>query len=534
MAADTVPSDAALESNQDSGTDLLLRIRLDALQHNLEQVQRYRDAVRSNAQGLAALESLMSENEVMARAIETAGEFIGNLDNAAKFDKVLRERLDSRHLSEKLEAESDNNLQNQLLAALGNIATARELVGKMTKRLSSLTEQAESKPLTRIFNSNIKKQLRRAKTLAGKLPARTGLGTQWSASDVHWTEFSRLVADIEQRVFPEYVEVLGGLALRGTGVDNDICLMIDKLLRAWTEVGGQELSYSICIPAVQECLTIGRVIRVGFPEWTIWSVPLCAHEFGKIVVADNNEIGDKLKEWTGSDVVLRRHCETYLADAFACCSMGPAYACAAILLKFDPAANESEDSDRAPDHYRVEVILSVLRELQAVQYPALPLDEFLDRLEQAWNSARGALQTRPATSQPEREQVDNAALRAEIVDFALYLLRDEGLLYSAAGWPRVQRLAKELFPRTATGETPAEATTLLEVLNAAWYERVENPNPRRADQIASLVSTTIWPDLQDASTNLSGSPGSPIDPSSPLSTTSFGNNTFPSRGMQSR
>ena len=76
------------------------------------------------------------------------------------------------------------------------------------------------------------------------------------------------------------------------------------------------------------------IIRLGFPEWSFWSLPLVAHELGHVVVGEKLE--DFLKK-QAQDKRERGYLEEYLADAFATEIMGPAYVCAAVLLRLNPS-----------------------------------------------------------------------------------------------------------------------------------------------------------------------------------------------------
>src|ERR1041385_5440331 len=95
-----------------------------------------------------------------------------------------------------------------------------------------------------------------------------------------WDDYTNIVSEKNQLVFSDYFEYLGGLALRIAGLDNDICRIADELMKRCGSVGINEWS-ALTIPASKEASTLARSIRMRFPEWTIWAVPLTAHELGR-------------------------------------------------------------------------------------------------------------------------------------------------------------------------------------------------------------------------------------------------------------
>ena len=97
--------------------------------------------------------------------------------------------------------------------------------------------------------------------------------------------------------------------------------------------------------------TVGRLVRLRCCEWTIWTLPLVAHEFGHIVIEESKEISNRIETISQAHLLAlqeafgpgakteplpRAELEEYLADAYATYVMGPAFACAAILLRLNP------------------------------------------------------------------------------------------------------------------------------------------------------------------------------------------------------
>jgi hypothetical protein len=141
------------------------------------------------------------------------------------------------------------------------------------------------------------------KRLRGELAALTGdrkdvdqflvlaadeLGKSLSV-DNYWKQRRRCDA-----LFSEYVDYLRGVAIRSTGFGDesgmlsDLFLLADSLPALWGRPGGRAWN-SLAIPSrvEQNASTEAFVLRIGFPEWTIWALPLLQHEFGHVVIKSN-------------------------------------------------------------------------------------------------------------------------------------------------------------------------------------------------------------------------------------------------------
>jgi tetratricopeptide (TPR) repeat protein/Icc-related predicted phosphoesterase len=170
-----------------------------------------------------------------------------------------------------------------------------------------------------------------------------------NALDKAWSEYLKVYLE-SQRIFRDCLELMGGLALRDRKLDERICEVADELIRATTD-HVRTTWYSFTILAQREAFqwTISRIIRLRFPEWTIWSLPFAANEFGHVMIGDKDMFQDILEdqdhEWQ------MRQLEVVLADIFATYVMGPAYVCAAVCLWLDPseAAERAVSRDQADD-----------------------------------------------------------------------------------------------------------------------------------------------------------------------------------------
>jgi len=114
---------------------------------------------------------------------------------------------------------------------------------------------------------------------------REGLNSGSSQVEIEqaWKEFHE-VKQKSQEIFQEYAEWIGGLAFRAKAIDGNICQVADQLITSCSSV--LRVSPPISIPAQKEvrAKTICNLLRLRFPEWSIWSLPLIAHEYGHVFV----------------------------------------------------------------------------------------------------------------------------------------------------------------------------------------------------------------------------------------------------------
>jgi hypothetical protein len=258
-----------------------------------------------------------------------------------------------------------------------------------------------------------------------------------------------------QKVFAEYVDLVRGVLLRDSGLDHDLCRIADELVRLW----GRFKDYmwrSFTIPASHERLDVSsaRLIRIGFPEWSIWSLPLTAHEFGH-VFADRHDRMRILVERQTTDVLEASELRTWVADAFATAVMGPAYVWAAILLRVDPTSGA--------DHRRVMVMFETLRLIDDSGVSDYALER--ERISIEWDAARRQVPPSPVAevdmSSAIRSVADTVKRRVErpfeSADWDLAVLLSQKL----EGPDRVEDIAQDL-----------ELHDLRRVLAGAWSARI--------------------------------------------------------------
>ncbi len=329
----------------------------------------------------------------------------------------------------------------------------------------------------------------------------------------------------------ECLEFIAGLAFRDKKLDEQICQIADALIESYAEASGKEPS--LAVPSSQESLsrTLGRIVRLRFPEWTIWTLPLVAHEYGHVVIPDvldhsrfcAGELPALMAQYPGgappgaapaTPEESRKRAESYLiefmADAFATYIMGPAYPCAAILLRFDPRAGEGQENSPI-DLDRARVVLRILGSMSqaagAISGYAFAISYLSDRWDEAVRRANptGAATTRGGGSRDI--YLDGLADR---------ILRHFHRNLPAAnyphgnprdGWQVAQRwatiwgneLAKKA--RRLTAQLDATSDNLRDVMNAAWVCRLDHEG--EISELEDVVHET-WARIGERS---EGTPG---------------------------
>ncbi|SNT09141.1 hypothetical protein SAMN05421812_103118 [Asanoa hainanensis] len=279
-----------------------------------------------------------------------------------------------------------------------------------------------------------------------------------------WVAVDGLVDTTARRLFADYVDLLGGLTLRDTGLDDRVSELTDRLL--------DELAAPLrSVPARPAELvggqSLGDLVMLWFPEWTIWDVPLFGHEAG-LAWGHTSQLARGL---LGDSPTPERR--GLAADAYAAYALGPAYACAVLLLRMRP--HSGDDVDRAY------VILELLRATSGDGMAAAVIQEVAD----CW---RGAVTERGADPEPGRR----AELDAFVAE-ARGTLRNIGVFpgFDSAQWEK-----EAAGPHTALTEGTGSEATARGRLNAAWAARLMLTDPHDADavrQIADAARALPWP-----------------------------------------
>jgi hypothetical protein len=201
-----------------------------------------------------------------------------------------------------------------------------------------------------------------------------------NSGEAEWHRYTAIYR-ASQELFRDSLELIGGLALREKLLDQEIDRLTDKLILNCSD--SLITNTSPTIPARLELppRMLRRVVRMRYPEWTIWTLPLAAYEFGRIAMGEIRELKNFCRRQAEAAVQvggavgddrdadskrLQRaalHVEVLMADAFATYALGPAYACPALLLQFNPVPDEPGTESGPPGTQRAELVLNLLEEM---------------------------------------------------------------------------------------------------------------------------------------------------------------------------
>lgn len=265
------------------------------------------------------------------------------------------------------------------------------------------------------------------------------------------------------RLFQEFVELIGGLAFRDRTQDEWFFKTADHLMRVCAQQVQDHSYRTVALPGMHDTIRSGlaQLIRLRFPDWTVWALPLAAFGFGRTYITGRRDkpkrIRRKIQERLelDPDEPLDRDVETLLADVFATGAMGPAYALAAMRLRLTP-----EDNDRA---------YSILHTLELLG----PHDaDLLQGLREEWESCVAVTPPTQAEHDALKERVDQV--------FSVYqIYLRESARYPEGKWTNATWLLDrwsqlyEADPTEAPHVPPGERAHIHvpEVLNAAWFGR---------------------------------------------------------------
>jgi len=302
------------------------------------------------------------------------------------------------------------------------------------------------------------------------------------ALDACWDSFRYIRLGCEP-LFRECLAFLHGSLVRTAGLDEGLCGIADALLDDLSKRTGVPWGRFTLLAEKEFFGDMAEIVRLRFPEISIWSLPIAAHEFGHFV-------GPKIEVPVPGgnprypfQAILEREqkkdsrswslMHEQFADIFATYTLGPAFACACILLRFDPRTAYLEGKTHPADATRVYLISKTMEKMSeaegGIEPPFQIITEWLGKLWKRGLSATG---------------------RTESLDQAITLPLDQLLdeLYSLMdfempdarynGWLRAKRLSQELRDGnkapTLTGED-----TLPDVFNAAWHCRINYGNEDR-------------------------------------------------------
>src|SRR5260370_2330786 len=195
-------------------------------------------------------------------------------------EPILNARLDM--LEQELLLTNDQNTWKQKLCLKRLVIADDDLVREWNKFTSLVADEVgKQKDVLRV----IRVKLQEIEPLNDSA-AEEVLSQAWSA---YGNALKR-----SQAIFREFLEFIGGLILRDKEFDSEICDVADELIKSCALFAFT--TGSIAFPAARDALTrtVGLMVRVRFPDWTVWTLPFTAYEYGHVVLNELNKFKDSI------------------------------------------------------------------------------------------------------------------------------------------------------------------------------------------------------------------------------------------------
>jgi hypothetical protein len=270
----------------------------------------------------------------------------------------------------------------------------------------------------------------------------------------------------------ETLAFMEGALLRRSGVDGGFCSLADKLLDHFNDVEGKLNWRGFTILAETAFFgEIGEVVRLRFPEISIWHLPVAAHEFGhyasptiRVEVREGGFTGSEYpiekflrSQWHPTNQKPWFHAHEFMADIFAVYTLGAAYAYCVLFLRPDPGTLRAGTTTHPSWNERYQVILETLGRIVPHGGVTTPVVRDVER---KW---KRTLSASDGSSEPDVDEL------RKLVDF-FYPLLDanlRGVRYATFG--RAQQLVSPL----RKGD-PLPGATIPDILNTAWMARLHD------------------------------------------------------------
>jgi len=287
-----------------------------------------------------------------------------------------------------------------------------------------------------------------------------------------WNELNRYSTSCRE-LFQECLGFLGGAMLRDINKEDDICEVADALLKELSiKAAVQWGGVSVLAESHFYTETTG-LVRLRFPDYGIWTLPIAVHELGHFVgprISDGAGFPfrarlDSMKNY-GQDQEIS-HTEELFSDLFAVYALGPAYACACIVLSFDPEDDLiCEDGLTHPSHAkRVCFILEALEQMSKTE------DNIYQGVIQV---LRGLWERILKTAEHDNclDRTSIPALKYQLQE--LYpIVSPFKLTLRYNGWKRAADLSEELPLEGDAAGVLKKNNSLADVLNAVWIWRLQ-------------------------------------------------------------
>ncbi len=313
----------------------------------------------------------------------------------------------------------------------------------------------------------------------------------------------------------EALEFLGGLLVHKKGLDCEpanltgtgnegpsVCDLADQMLRTYSRRTGVNWAARTVLGKNPFLATDTDIIRIRFLDWSLWDLPLMAHEFGHLAALatpaflkyQSSASEQALKDHPNPEAAAayryteaRRHqLDELFADIFAVYTAGPAFACAVILTQLSPLEAYLWRGSHPSHDERVRVILQALGTMNERNGWQLTNPEgygpILTRLEQRWDDAVRTCKAVAGDEESYKFQLKQAKKWGRKIYDLIDTYYRLGVSYKPKSWGGAQKLSEYLLqpgvPKLKIIEElfadhSGESMILDDLLNALWIARLK-------------------------------------------------------------
>jgi hypothetical protein len=319
-------------------------------------------------------------------------------------------------------------------------------------------------------------------------------------TDSYGPYFLRRIADEIQRVNDVRTQVQGGATpwasltgsetlfceclgfveagrARARAIDADLCALADVFLRdIGAAVPDCRWDRFTVLSSDEYFKDFAQIIRLRFPFDGIWELPIAAHEFGHFVAQRLREATPGVTAQIGFVTFKKNYLDTHkdlgkvweayleeiFADVFATYVLGPAFAFACLLLRFDPGASATDGVQHPSYAKRAHAILHTLAMMNNEPDTIGLFKTMIDQLQKSWNES--VVSAGQPAEIPDQDRIEYLA-----VSFYGFLLSAAGDA-RFTGWQKAKVKQAWLLGNGHPGS--GEEPSLVELLNAAWLCRL--------------------------------------------------------------
>lgn len=481
--------------------DLILTIRLNVLKNNLQQIERLLLSIKDRRAEIQNLLDILDQDQGVRDPLYQIERSIDS--TIAKLKRLSDGKNDE--VAELIGSEDGEGLQRakkELERLREQLGKANDVVDAIRKRLVPLGEKTPvERMLTSVLMTKARNLVEHLDTVSHDLRSteRDNTDALPALRKTVWMSHIKAKYEEMQALFGEYVDFLGGMALREAGIDEGICQVADELITGcdWNRPRSTPPWESLTILSSQEAIsmTLAQIIRMGFPEWTYWALPLTAHAFGHVHISWNSYLSDLLKRHPAGD---QEKLKILLADAFATYVMGPAYAYALVLLRLNPVM-PFQDQKNHPAHAKRAFTVFEMLEMMERKSKGTSSSPFADArklLSANWdetvsqvNSGRRASKQ---NAQQKKTSLNEKVIKACINGLWKHFEKNAMMRYDPRYLNVTKRALSLILDGAARKDVEADlrgTEELRDVLNAAWIYRVEEKAD--AEKISSAAGE-LW------------------------------------------